>query len=208
MVAYVMSCAEDVSQAIAAAQAGETDSVKLAAVATGFDDWARTTGDAVNQWNQDTATILSNAPASERLPAAFRVGVTGTLIAGSLVGPRGVPTPYGIARQEFTSEALSARSTVENGATLYKAGTLGPSNAAESQFWSLKNPLSTPNYANSYGIPPGNVSSGNSFLLTGQLREGASFVTRSAPGFGSSTGGALEVVVEEFGVMITSFIMP
>jgi hypothetical protein len=132
--------------------------------------------------------------------------VTG--MTGGVGSYQSVSTPYGPANQSMTPQALQARTQVQNGAQLYKMGTLGPSNGTESQFWSLENPLLNPNYAQQYGIPAQNVSSSQTFLLVGQLKEGAIFITRSAPGVGSNLGGSLEIVTQEYGVNILEYIMP
>ncbi len=128
--------------------------------------------------------------------------VTG--MAGGVGGYQSVTTPYGSAYQSTTQQALQTRDEVQGGANLYKMGTLGPGNGVESQFWSLENPLLNPHYAKQYGVPAQNLASGdNSFLLIGQIRDGATFVTREAPGFGSNVGGGIEAVVQEYGVKST-----
>lgn len=119
-----------------------------------------------------------------------------------------INTPYGPANQETTEAALNARNMVQNGATLYKYGTLGISNGTESQFWSLENPLSNPNYIKNLGIPAENLAGNNTFILIGQALPDANFITRAAPGIGSSLGGAMEAVFVPFGVRLTAFIMP
>ncbi|WP_124077655.1 hypothetical protein [Pigmentiphaga humi] len=48
-----------------------------------------------------------------------------------------IGTPWGPALQSSAPEALAARFSVENGATLYRLVTLGKSEAAEAQFWTL-----------------------------------------------------------------------
>jgi hypothetical protein len=55
---------------------------------------------------------------------------------------------------------MAARAQVQDGATLYRIGTAGKSQAAEAQFWSLENPLSA-GYAQRYGIPASNVKNAN-----------------------------------------------
>jgi hypothetical protein len=92
---------------------------------------------------------------------------------------------------------------VQNGATLYRSGTTGKSQAAEAQFWSLESPLSA-GYANRYGIPASNVKNTN-FIETATVKPGSSFVTRPAPAVGSNTGGGIEVVVPYGGVNMRAF---
>jgi RHS repeat-associated protein len=114
-----------------------------------------------------------------------------------------IKTPYGDAIQSNAEAAIAARSLVESGATLYRIGRTGKSQAAEAQFWSLEHPLS-PGYAKRYGIPPENVINAD-FIETGVLKPGTPFVTRKAPGVGGNTGGGIEVVVTENGVILRSF---
>jgi len=116
---------------------------------------------------------------------------------------KGILTPYGLAVQSQSAAALAARAEVSSGATLYRIGTTGKSQAAEAQFWSLENPLST-GYASRYGIPVGNVSNAN-FIEAATLKPGASFITRQAPGIGSNVGGGIEVVVPSGGVQMKWF---
>ncbi|MGA7193540.1 MAG: RHS repeat-associated core domain-containing protein [Anaerolineales bacterium] len=83
---FVWSCIQDIAAAVSSYQSGNRNPIGLAATASGVTRLAREAGDAVNQWNADTATVLSNAPVSQRLPAAARISITGTLIAASIVG--------------------------------------------------------------------------------------------------------------------------
>ena len=114
-----------------------------------------------------------------------------------------VSTPYGDAIQGADIAALTARSKVENGATLYRVGTTGKSQAAEAQFWALEHPT-TSGFAQRYGIPAENVEKFN-FIEASTLRPGTSFVTRSAPGIGDNVGGGIEVVVPSGGVQMKWF---
>ena len=114
-----------------------------------------------------------------------------------------IKTPWGTALQSPSPEALAARSSVENGATLYRLGTTGKSEAAGAQFWALENPVS-PGYAARYGIPAENVAKFN-FIETATLRPGTPFVTRPAPGIGTNPGGGIEVVVPPNGVTMRFF---
>jgi hypothetical protein len=102
--------------------------------------------------------------------------------------------------QAQSSEAFAVRKSVEEGATLFKTGTLGKSFATESQFWSVEHP-STPGFAGRYGIPPQNVANAD-FTVTGRLKPGGKFVTRIAPAAGGNPGGGIEVVVEEGAVQV------
>ena len=115
-----------------------------------------------------------------------------------------VGTPYGPAFQSYTPAALSAIGQVQQGATLFRIGTLGQSQAAEAQFWSLQNPLTTPNYPGLYGIPPENVTNAN-FVETAILQPGSPFITRPAPAVGTNPRGGIEVVVPSGGVRMRSF---
>jgi len=117
--------------------------------------------------------------------------------------PGSVNTPYGPALQSNVSEALEARKQVHSGAILYRAGTMGKSQAAEAQFWSLEHPNSA-GYAQRYGIPQENIANAN-FVETGVLKPGTPFVTRAAPAVGSNSGGGIEVVTPAHGVRLNSF---
>ena len=115
----------------------------------------------------------------------------------------GIKTPYGIATQDFSPSALAARSVVGKGATLYKVGTIGRSEAIESQFWALEPPWSQ-GFGGRYGIPAKNLRNLD-FVEVGTLKPGTRFVTRPAPGIGSNRGGAIEVVVPNNGVEVKLF---
>lgn len=117
----------------------------------------------------------------------------------------GVKTNYGVARQGQDTAALAAREAVENGAPMYKAGTLGKSDVTESQFFALEHP-GRAGYADRYGIPQENIDSAD-FMITAKLKPGTDFVTRQAPGVGKNSGGGIEVVVPRGGAQVTSFTM-
>jgi RHS repeat-associated protein len=117
--------------------------------------------------------------------------------------PLGIQTPFGVAWQASSLEALAARSQVQQGATMYRLGTMGQSAASEGQFWSLEHPMS-PGYAGRYGLPPQNVLNAD-FIEASVLRRGAPFVTRPAPAVGVNPGGGIEVVVDPYSVMLRSF---
>jgi hypothetical protein len=114
-----------------------------------------------------------------------------------------VATPYGPALQSTSEAAISARAGIEDGRTLYRVGTLGKSQAAEAQFWSLEHPM-TPGFASRHGIPPENVSDYD-FVEQGRLGGGVPFVTRTAPPVGTNLGGGIEVVVQPGGVRLNGF---
>lgn len=140
---------------------------------------------------------VSGGKAAEVVAAADRGG------GGASSIPRAVSTPYGEAFQSLDSAAIAARAKVEQGATLYRIGTLERSQAAEAQFWSLENPA-TPGYAARYGIPEENVLNAN-FVEKATVKPGAIFVTRPAPGVGGNPGGGVEVVVSPGGVNMKWF---
>ncbi len=85
----------------------------------------------------DPATYVMGSVAVGGIVKAAGATLFGVVGAGY----QSVNTPYGQAYQSTTQQALQAREQVQNGASLYKMGTLGPSNGIESQFWSLQNPL-------------------------------------------------------------------
>ena len=73
------------------------------------------------------------------------------------------------------------------------------------QFWTLANPSSAAFDPKRLGIPSQNTKKID-FVEVAVLRPGTPFVTRTAPAAaGQRGGGALEVVVEEGGVIVRSF---
>ncbi|SDR89064.1 RHS repeat-associated core domain-containing protein [Mucilaginibacter mallensis] len=119
-----------------------------------------------------------------------------------------IETPYGLARQALTKDALSLRSQVESGIKLYRVGELGKSEGAEAQFWSTENPLDNPRaYEKKYGLEPGSLGKKN-FIEIGTLKKNTSFITRPAPAYPNSPddyGGGIEVVTPANGVNLESF---
>ena len=88
-----------------------------------------------------------------------------------------IATKYGPARQSSSSAARSALIEAENGATVYRVGTLGVQHIEEGQFWALRNPLSTVGYAEEYGLPT--ASAGYRFVVGGTVKDSAVIITRS-----------------------------
>lgn len=117
-----------------------------------------------------------------------------------------IATKYGPARQSSSSAARSALIEAENGATVYRVGTLGVQHIEEGQFWALRNPLSTVGYAEEYGLPTASV--GYRFVVGGTVKDSAVIITREALGIGVNAGGAIEVVTPIHGVRIDWFHMP
>jgi len=119
-----------------------------------------------------------------------------------------IATPYGNAIQELSSDAIAAVDKVNNGATMYRIGTLGRSQAGEAQFWALENPLSNPQaFAKKYGMPIENIQNAN-FIEMGTIKPGVNFITRMAPpapGNPLGWGGGIEVVVPANGVRLSIF---
>jgi RHS repeat-associated protein len=137
-------------------------------------------------------------------PTAWAFGVTGLLLGYEAVALRlSIATPYGNALQSMDYAAIAARTQVNNGATLYRLGSMGKSAAGEGQFWSFENPLNA-GYPARYGMPAANVTNAN-FVETATLRPGTPFITRPAPAIGANPGGGIEVVVPQNGVYLQSF---
>lgn len=112
-----------------------------------------------------TATLVSAAGLGEALGALVDLATqalapTATAAAPALVNAaiasedeaEGVATPFGLAVQDRSPAALTARDAVESGAPVYRIGTTGISAGPEGQFWALENPAN-PGYAANYGIP-------------------------------------------------------
>ena len=121
--------------------------------------------------------------------------------AGPVV--EGIATPYGIAAQESSEAALAARSSIENGASVYRQGSFGIQETTGAQFWAPENPTSSSGYAGKYGLPGGNSSG---WVMKANIN--SSFITRSAPGLGANGGGAIEAVTNPGGASIQWFHMP
>ncbi|MBJ7311089.1 hypothetical protein ACFOLJ_23385 [Rugamonas sp. CCM 8940] len=88
-----------------------------------------------------------------------------------------IPTPYGLAWQSLNPEALILRQTINSGSSVFRAGTTGFSDAVEGQFWAMENPLTAPNYAARYGIPPQNIDRLN-FVERGVVRTDNPFISK------------------------------
>lgn len=116
-----------------------------------------------------------------------------------------VSTPYGPAIQSTSAAARQVRREVRRGATVYKAGVLGRSETAASQFLAAESPLA-PGFASRYGLPPKNAKF--EFVLGGRVRPGSKTITRAAPGIPPNPGGGIEVVVKPGDFAIEWFHMP
>jgi hypothetical protein len=114
-----------------------------------------------------------------------------------------IATPYAVEIQGLSTGARTALGEARSGATLFRSGELGRSMAAESQYWSLQNPL-TPGYAGQMGAPAVNTN----FLMGGSLRPGAPVITNQAMRIGSNRGGGIQAVTTPGGVEIYWFVMP
>lgn len=129
--------------------------------------------------------------------AGAAVGKAAGRAISPLVGKLFISTPYGRALQSLSKISLLARDKVTAGAKLFRIGTLGRSQAAEAQFWSLENPLTNVSaYAKKYGIPVENIKNAD-FIEVGTLKPGSNFITRpapAAPGSPAGSGGGIEVV--------------
>ena len=112
-----------------------------------------------------------------------------------------VETPWGVAKQSLTVNALKGAAQA-NGSMLYRIGTTGKSaEGAAAQFWTLENPLLDPEgYAKKYNVPIENVKNAN-FIETAYKKKDANFITREAgPAPGSANQGkGIEVVIEQGG---------
>ena len=142
--------------------------------------------------------------AGETAIASIGAGLAGVGGAGAQAAAS-IDTPYGVATQAASTEAQALRTSVENGATVYRQGSFGVQQTAEGQFWAPENPLTTPGYASGYGTP---ASGAPDWIMGGQVDPGEPFVTRPAPGLGNNPGGGLEVVTNPGGVKNLWFYMP
>lgn len=163
--------------------------------------------DGRSDWNAIYKTPRTGGGGGANVGGGSVIGSPGSAAARrevqGRVDAKAIPTPHGVAVQSEQAQALAARSEVQGGATLYRMGTTGKSQAAEAQFWSLEHPLAQ-GYAGRYGLPAENVSHAN-FIEASTLRQGTPFITRPAPGIGSNIGGGIEVVVPSGGVQMKWF---
>lgn len=135
----------------------------------------------------------------QRIGMDLAATAAGIGIAKAIRGAFSVVTAEGRAWQSLSREARKARSAAKEGA-LFRRGSTGVNGASEGQFWALENPI-TEGYARKYGLP----KDGFNFVESGRVRDGARFITREAPGVGSNSGGAIEVVTGQGDVLLNSF---
>jgi RHS repeat-associated protein len=127
--------------------------------------------------------------------------------AQSLV-TKSISTPYGPAVQATSDQALTALAQVKSGVTVYRQGRFGVQNTTDAQFWSLKNPATTPGYSGKMGLP--GKAAEPDWIMGGTVRPGAPVITRPAPAGpgGFNPGGDIETVVNPGDVIIDWFHMP
>ena len=120
-----------------------------------------------------------------------------------------IPNHHGFwAPQSKTSESIEALAKANNGAPLYRIGTLSRSSGAEGQYWSLENPLlvkDVETFARKYGIPEENLTSGDLFVEIGRPKQNVPRIARETPGFKANPGGSIEIVVPKGGITLEGF---
>ena len=122
---------------------------------------------------------------------------------GSVAGRRNlVETPYGMAVQNNSKEARRIKKYVKQGGRVYRGGTYGRSKIADAQFWAPESPL-TVGYAKKYGVDFGQMD----YIIGGYVKKETKFITRPAPGLGSTSGGAIEIVTPPNSVELQYFYM-
>ena len=176
-----------------------------AAASTTIDLSAATTTESIISAKHTTAVEVahSNGTALQSMSRGLSWSLLG--LGPDFLAPKTIKTPYGLAAQHNSPSALTMRSQIQQGGTVYKGGTLGRSETAASQFLATESPLNA-GYAGRYGIPPQNANF--DFIMTGNVRPGASVVTRPAPGIPPNPGGGIEGVINAGDFMINSFYMP
>jgi len=127
-----------------------------------------------------------------------------------------VKMPYGsgYAEQEITKEALQARLKIESGSRrVYRRGDYVKAKiavAGEGPYtWAPDNKnlqTTAEEFAEMFGTNPIDTFA-NSFVEVAEMKAGAKFVTRKAPGFNGQPGGAIEVVVDpsDISVIVHTF---
>ncbi len=116
-----------------------------------------------------------------------------------------IETPYGIATQTYSEEALTVRARVEQTRTIYREGEYGASKTIPGratpmespQNWAPVDPRTTPDFHRLYGT---NVTKPG-FVEVAEIPAGTPFVTQPAAPFNGYPGGAIEVVVPPGGAI-------
>lgn len=98
---------------------------------------------------------------------------------------------------------------------LYRRGTFPDpdknwdGNYVKGKDWSQENPLTTPDYADSYGLPSGNSSDMPDWVAGGHVNPDAGAASfGAAPGIGDNVGGAFETTASPSDVTLDWFHMP
>ncbi len=124
-------------------------------------------------------------------------------LRGSVAGHgNSVETPYGMAVQNNSKEARRINKYVKQGGMVYRGGTYGRSKIVDAQFWAPESPL-TVGYAKKYGVDFEQMD----YIIGGYVKKGTKFITRPAPGLGSNSGGAIEIVTPPNSVELQYFHM-
>ena len=148
--------------------------------------------------------VLTGAVAGGLGSAGFYgAGKAVDVLRGSVAG-RGnsVETPYGMAVQNNSKEARRIKKYVKQGGRVYRGGTYGRSKIADAQFGAPESPL-TVGYAKKYGVDFGQMD----YIIGGYVKKETKFITRPAPGLGSNSGGAIEIVTPPNSVELQYFYM-
>ena len=193
----LISCVEDVFDAINAYSSGETNPIALTAIATGFNDWAQKTGATINQLNSDIDTVFSHAPMEDRFPAALNVGWTATSVAGNIVG--GIQIMRGFSAFGRTGDfgnpavrgSMSNQSYAE-GDTLFRV--YGGKSPQTSPWATTSNPGNQINAIRTLALPPGNAGTTISNIIVTSPFIGETSIANSMFGM---PGGAVQVLISD-----------
>jgi len=147
-----------------------------------------------------------SAPAANAPVASPKVSTEPSTTATGGQGPEAIETPYGPAEQSSTPEAQAALKQVKAGATVYRQGVFGKQNTTGAQFWSLKNPATTPSFPLRLGMPGGDAKP--DWIMGGTVAPESPVITRPAPGIAPNPGGDIEAVTPPDGVKDLWFHMP
>jgi hypothetical protein len=171
-----------------------------------YDTAGQPIGDGYQRWATASSGVASTAGIAAGGVSLFNWATAPATTAPAAVGetPASITTPYAVEAQSSSAEAQAALTQVQSGATVYRTGQLGVSMTAESQYWSLQNPLLNPNYAAEMGMPGVTPD----FIMTGTVNPGASVIANEAPGLGANLGGKIQIVTQPGGVGNLGFHMP
>ncbi len=195
--------ANNFASATHAYNAGERRPGVLALHATGGTKLLVNQAEAVNQLNQDTNVVFSQAPLEERLPHCVHLGVWATETAATVVGVGQLAKAGVGALQGQGAAAVASESEPQVGQKVYRV--FGNRAKAYGRSWTPIDPRTVPDYADAAGLFPGNAGK---YLSEGVLTDIKGINVMEALPAPGRTGGLTEYVIpdpkNQVGDIITS----